>query len=71
MRFVIIGTSGSGKSTLAKALAETIDCPYIDLDEFYWGTNWTAMSDNEFESAVLTATKGIMLGCSGQLQFCA
>jgi len=58
MRFVVIGTSGSGKSTFASALAASADCPYIELDQFYWGPNWAAVPPEDFEKAVLGATAG-------------
>ena len=58
MRFVIIGTSGSGKSTFAQTLAQAMNSRCIELDELYWGPNWTAASREEFENAVLAATEG-------------
>jgi adenylate kinase family enzyme len=58
MRFVIIGTSGSGKSTFANALAKAIHCSFIELDQLYWGPNWTGASHEVFENAVRAATDG-------------
>jgi adenylate kinase family enzyme len=55
MRFVIIGTSGSGKSTFGNALAQVLHCPFTDLDELFWGPNWTAVSHIEFENTVRAA----------------
>ena len=40
-RIVINGASGSGKSTLARALAESLDLPYTEVDALYHGPGWT------------------------------
>ncbi|CAI8691265.1 toxin [Burkholderia cepacia] len=58
MRFVVVGTSGSGKSTFSSALAAAAGCPYIELDQLYWGPDWTAVPPEQFENAVLAATAG-------------
>lgn len=33
---IIFGPSGSGKSTLGRKLAERLDYPYFDLDDYIW-----------------------------------
>lgn len=33
---IIFGPSGSGKSTLGKMLAESLNYPYFDLDDYIW-----------------------------------
>lgn len=43
-RIIIIGTSGAGKSTLAMNLAQKFSIPHIELDNLYWGQNWTQNS---------------------------
>ncbi|MCA1326390.1 toxin [Herbaspirillum sp. alder98] len=58
MRYIVVGTSGAGKSTFAQALAKSTKCPYVELDELYWGENWQAVSHSQFESAVDDATVG-------------
>jgi adenylate kinase family enzyme len=58
MRIVIIGTSCSGKSTFARHLAAAQDCRYVELDELYWGPNWTTNPEPEFLQAVAQAAKG-------------
>lgn len=58
MRFVVIGTSGSGKSTLASALARAVDCPCIELDQLYWGPDWSAVPHEDFESKVRASAAG-------------
>jgi adenylate kinase family enzyme len=32
----ITGASGSGTSTLGQALAESVGCPWLDADDFFW-----------------------------------
>jgi adenylate kinase family enzyme len=40
-RVAVVGTSGAGKTTLARALSVHLGAPHIELDEIYWGPNWT------------------------------
>ena len=35
-RIHILGASGSGTSTLGAAVAEALDVPHLDTDDFYW-----------------------------------
>jgi adenylate kinase family enzyme len=58
MRFLVVGTSGAGKSTFAQALAKTVACPYIELDQLYWGPDWQPVSPSSFENAVRESTTG-------------
>jgi adenylate kinase family enzyme len=43
-----VGTSGSGKSTFGKLLASKLNCPYIEMDQIYWGPNWKQPADEVF-----------------------
>ena len=54
----VIGTTGSGKSTFSKALANRIDCPYIQMDQLFWKPNWVEPSDDEFIPKVKSAVSG-------------
>jgi adenylate kinase family enzyme len=47
-RIVLLGASGSGKSTLATALAQRFDLPYVELDSWNHGPNWTPAPREEF-----------------------
>jgi adenylate kinase family enzyme len=58
MRFLVVGTSGAGKSTFAQALAKAMNCPYIELDRLYWGTDWQPVPHSSFQNAVREATVG-------------
>lgn len=40
-RIAIVGTTGAGKTTLARQLAGPLGIPPFDLDELYWGPDWT------------------------------
>jgi gluconokinase len=42
--FVVMGVSGSGKSTVGQALAQRLDCPFYDGDDFHPAENITKMS---------------------------
>ena len=57
-RVVVVGSSGVGKSWLAGALAERLGCPFVELDELFWGTNWTPRPGAEFLSLVRAAAAG-------------
>ena len=58
MRYVVVGTSGAGKSTFAQALATALDCPRVDLDDHFWGPNWTPRPTGQFEAAAHQAAAG-------------
>ena len=48
MKINVVGTSGSGKSTFAKALGQTLNYPYIEMDALFWGKNWSMPEDEVF-----------------------
>ena len=48
MRVNVIGTSGSGKTTFGRKLAEVLGIPSIEIDEVFWGPDWTGPADEEF-----------------------
>ena len=54
-RIVVVGTSGSGKTTFARQLAAALDVPYTELDELYWGPEWTPVAPEDFASRVASA----------------
>lgn len=54
-RIVVIGTSCTGKSTFASALSRTLGVSHVELDEMFWGPNWTQKPDEEFRNLVLSA----------------
>lgn len=55
-RIAIVGTSCAGKSTLARELSERTGAPHVNLDELFWGPNWTARPAEEFARSVEQAT---------------
>ena len=57
-RIAIVGTSCSGKSTLARELSRRLGTPHVELDELFWGLEWTARSAEEFLASVERATAG-------------
>jgi adenylate kinase family enzyme/GNAT superfamily N-acetyltransferase len=54
-RIVVVGTSCCGKTAFARALAQSLRCPCIELDELYWGPQWTPKPDGEFRRLVEAA----------------
>lgn len=57
-RIAIVGTSCAGKSTLARKLSRRLGTPHVELDELFWGPNWTARSAEQFLTSVDRATAG-------------
>jgi len=55
-RINVIGTTGSGKSTFSKALAEKLDCKYIQMDALFWKPNWGETPDEAFFTKIKQAT---------------
>lgn len=49
-KIMIIGCGGSGKSTLAKKLGEKLNIPVIHLDQLFWRSGWSKVSNEEFET---------------------
>jgi gluconokinase len=43
--FVVMGVSGSGKTTVGKALAQKLDCPFYDGDDFHPPENVAKMAN--------------------------
>ena len=48
LRINVIGTSGSGKSTICLELSRVLEIPYIEMDQIFWGPNWTMPFDSQF-----------------------
>jgi adenylate kinase family enzyme/GNAT superfamily N-acetyltransferase len=56
-RIVVVGTSGCGKTVFARLLAQSLRCPCVELDELYWGPQWTPKPDAEFQCLVEAAAR--------------
>jgi adenylate kinase family enzyme len=54
-RIMIVGGPGAGKSTLAGELARCLAYPFLELDELFWGPNWTPVDRQLFRQRVETA----------------
>lgn len=54
----MVGTTGSGKTTLARELAAPLGCPYIELDELFWGPGWSMAELPVFRSRVASVVAG-------------
>jgi adenylate kinase family enzyme/GNAT superfamily N-acetyltransferase len=54
-RIVVVGTSCCGKTVFARLLAQSLRCPCVELDELYWGPQWTPKPDAEFRRLVEAA----------------
>jgi len=64
-RVAVVGTSCSGKSTLARSLAAALGAPHIELDQLYWGPNWTPVAAEQFRSSLVAATSQSRWVCDG------
>ena len=54
-RVLVAGTSGAGKTTLARAVAEVLDCSFVELDSLHHGPGWTKRPEFEDDVDRLTA----------------
>lgn len=64
-RFVVLGMSGAGKSSLARALAIRLRAPHVELDELFWGPEWTpkpAATFRELTRAAVSAPTWVVDG---------
>jgi adenylate kinase family enzyme len=52
-RVIVVGTSGSGKTVLAKELSSRMGAVHIEMDQLYWGRDWSVAAD--FEARVRDA----------------
>jgi adenylate kinase family enzyme len=58
LRINVIGTSGSGKTTFSRELAEVLGLPCIEIDQVYWGPDWSFRPDEEFFSSLSKLLEG-------------
>ena len=54
-RIAVVGSPGSGKTTLAFALAETLGVPHVELDQLFWGPEWTPAPRDTFRESASRA----------------
>lgn len=57
-RILVVGSSCAGKSTLAAELAAHLRQPCFELDELFWGPDWTPKPDAQFRALVGRAGAG-------------
>lgn len=57
-RVVVVGCSCSGKTTFARRLAALLGAPHTEMDELFWGENWTPKPAAEFHRLVEQAAAG-------------
>lgn len=57
-RVNVVGVSGSGKSTLARRLAKVLGSELIEMDQLYWGPNWTEPEVPVFRERLRAALTG-------------
>lgn len=51
-RISVVGTSGSGKTTLAQQISQQLQIPHIELDDLFWGPNWTESETEDFRDRI-------------------
>ena len=54
-RVVVVGTSCCGKSVFSRELAQSLGYALVELDELFWGPNWTPKPESEFRRLTATA----------------
>jgi len=54
-RIALVGPVASGKSTLAAAIAAHTHLPHLDLDNLFWGPDWTPVPGCLFQARVRDA----------------
>jgi adenylate kinase family enzyme len=51
-RVSVVGSSGSGKTTVGRAIAETLDVPFVELDDIHHQPGWQELPAEEFQARV-------------------
>jgi len=76
MKIVVMGVAGSGKSTLGAAIAQTLNCTFIDADDLHPAENIAHMSSGkpltdemrwpwlDACGAAMAEQDAVVLGCS-------
>ncbi len=57
-RVSVVGISGTGKTTVGRAIAETLDVPFVELDGIHHQPGWTELSAGEFQAQVQPIVAG-------------
>ena len=57
-RVLVIGSSCAGKSTFARALSQLAALPCTELDELFWGPDWTPKPPEAFRALAADAAAG-------------
>jgi len=57
-RVLVVGSSSSGKTSFAWQLAAILACKPVELDDLFWGPNWTPRPEAEFRSLAEAAIAG-------------
>ena len=57
-RVIVIGTSGAGKTVTGAQLAAAAGCPFVELDELFWGPGWQPKPEAQFIALALEAAAG-------------
>ena len=55
---ILMGVSGSGKSTVGASLAQRLECPFLDADDFHPAANVEKMSNVGSRSTTKTGCPG-------------
>lgn len=51
-RIAVVGPVAAGKTTLSRAVAAHTGLPRIDLDDLFWGPDWTPRATADFHHSV-------------------
>ncbi|HVE75443.1 MAG TPA: adenylate kinase [Actinomycetota bacterium] len=47
-KILVVGITNAGKTTMARRISSILGLPYIELDELFWGPNWTQKTTELF-----------------------
>ncbi len=57
-KILVVGITNAGKTTMARRISSILGLPYIELDELFWGPNWTQKTTEEFRDLFQAAAAG-------------
>ncbi len=57
-KILVVGVTNAGKTTMARRISSILGLPYIELDELFWGPNWTQKTTEQFRDLFQAAAAG-------------
>ncbi|MBR8290504.1 MULTISPECIES: AAA family ATPase [Burkholderia cepacia complex] len=57
-RILVVGSPGAGKTSLSRQIAKELGHPHIELDDLYWGEDWTPVPLEQWQNMLRSALAG-------------